>query len=88
MSLPIGHRVVSRWRLWRQWQRMRLERWWNERRGLGFNWVDDDHRGYFEVRPGTCPYPVLFDWSVKACQKKGFCGCNENNRVIDGAESK
>lgn len=44
---------------------------WNWIRGYRFFWKD----GALECTEGTCPYPLLNDWSVKACVRAGKCGC-------------
>jgi hypothetical protein len=55
-----------------------VETFYNWMRGYGFYWVKTPGSpagGYIEMKPGTCPYPLKFDWSVKACKKAGLCGC-------------
>jgi hypothetical protein len=63
-----------------------IERFYNAIRGYGFYWVRTNDGssagGYIEVKEGTCPHPVQFDWSAKACIKAGLCGCHE--RVKNG----
>lgn len=57
-----------------------LIRLWNLMRGYGFDWIETPGTlggGHIMPRPGTCPYPLINDWSVKACNKAGLCGCNE-----------
>lgn len=41
-------------------------------RGLGYQWDGET----FQVKPGTCPYPLHPDWSVKRCVRNGDCGCS------------
>ncbi len=53
-----------------------IERAWNWLRGYRFYWQN----GTMECSPGTCPYPVRCDWSVKACIKAGYCGCDEKDK--------
>ena len=58
----------------------RFLNWW---RGLGIVWIKTPGTpagGYFEIRPGTCPYPIRDDWSAKACIKAGDCGCDERDK--------
>lgn len=43
--------------------------------GCRFFWVADEHGGYFDMTENCCPYPIRFDWSVRACVKAGDCGC-------------
>ena len=31
--------------------------------------------GYWDMTEKCCPYPIRFDWSVRACVKAGDCGC-------------
>lgn len=66
-----------------------MKRWiieqWNALRGYRFFWVETPGSpagGYIDFTPGTCPYPLLKDWSVKACNKAGLCGCNERRDDI------
>lgn len=49
----------------------RARRYLNRQRGHSF-WC----RGaIMRFTPHTCPYPVLEDYSAKACQAAGKCGC-------------
>lgn len=59
-------------------------------RGYRFFWVADGHPsgGYFDMTEKTCPYPVLNDWSVRACVRAGHCGCSKGSVVIDGGYDK
>jgi hypothetical protein len=52
-----------------------LERLYNRIRGYGFEWAKDGD--YLIVKPGTCPYPIHFDWSAETCIKSGDCGCDK-----------
>jgi hypothetical protein len=58
----------------------KAERFYNWIRGYGFYWARDEHGWYMEIKEGTCPYPVQFDWSAKACIKAGECGCDEREK--------
>ena len=44
--------------------------------GCRFFWKD----GSLEMTEKCCPYPIRFDWSVKACVKAGDCGCVKGSR--------
>jgi len=61
-----------------------VKRWliekWNALRGYGFYFAD----GALQIKPGTCPYPLRNDWSVKACIKAGDCGCDERSHISGG----
>jgi hypothetical protein len=59
----------------------RIEWFYNWIRGYGFYWARDEHGWYLEIRKGTCPYPVQFDWSAKSCIKAGECGCDEKEKM-------
>lgn len=48
---------------------------YNWLQGCRFFWVADERGGYLDMTEKCCPYPVRFDWSVKACVKAGDCGC-------------
>jgi hypothetical protein len=52
---------------------------YNWLQGCRFFWVPDNHPagGYFDMTEKTCPYPLRFDWSVRACVKAGDCGCSK-----------
>lgn len=52
----------------------RLIEFWNGLRGYGFTWVGRE----LTPLPGTCPYHLSNDWSVKRCLKNGTCGCDES----------
>lgn len=43
--------------------------------GCRFFWVTDEHGKYLNMTERCCPYPIRFDWSVKACVMAGDCGC-------------
>ena len=52
---------------------------YNWLQGCRFFWVETPGSpagGYFGMTEKCCPYPVRFDWSVRACVKAGDCGCN------------
>lgn len=51
---------------------------YNWLQGCRFFWVStpgSSAGGYIDMTEKCCPYPVQFDWSVKACVKAGHCGC-------------
>jgi hypothetical protein len=58
----------------------KLEHFYNWVRGYGFYVTKDEQGEYLAVKPGTCPYPLQFDWSAGACIKAGDCGCDELKR--------
>lgn len=63
-----------------------IEYAYNWLRGCRFFWVETPGSpagGYFDMTEKCCPYPILFDWSVKACNRAGCCGCNKG-RALDG----
>ena len=60
-----------------------LEVAFNWLQGCRFFWVETPGSpagGYIDFTEQCCPYPVIFDWSVKACVKAGKCGCNKGSR--------
>jgi hypothetical protein len=66
----------------------RIEHAYNWLQGCRFFWVKDDHPsgGYLDMTEKCCPYPLLFDWSVKACNKAGLCGCNKGRCIGDNGK--
>ena len=74
-----------RWRIRidvRYWMRTRIYipvmTAYNWFQGCRFFWVETHGSpggGYLNMTEKCCPYPIQFDWSVKACVKAGYCGC-------------
>lgn len=49
---------------------------YNWLQGCRFFWVRPAGEiPYLDMTEKCCPYPIRFDWSVKACVKAGECGC-------------
>jgi hypothetical protein len=70
----------------RYWLRRRvrlpIETAYNWLQGCRFFWVEtpgEPGGGYLDMTEKCCPYPVRFDWSVKACVRAGTCGCVKGN---------
>lgn len=67
-----------------------MRRWievaFNWLQGCRFFWAPG---GYLDMTEKCCPYPLRFDWSVKACVKAGDCGCIKGcSATPKGVESK
>ena len=65
-----------------------LEGAFNWAQGCRFFWVETPGSpagGYLDMTEKCCPYPIIFNWSVKACVKAGHCGCNKGARPIQKA---
>jgi hypothetical protein len=57
---------------------------YNWAQGYRMYWVETPGSpagGYWDYTEKMCPYPIRFDWSVKACVRAGDCGCNKGLRA-------
>jgi hypothetical protein len=53
----------------------------NRRQGCSFYWQNDT----LMMTPKCCPYPLRSDWSAKACNEAGECGCMKGDRFKRGS---
>lgn len=61
---------------------------YNWLQGCRFFWVrPEGDTPYLDMTEKCCPYPIRFDWSVRACVKAGDCGCIKGQQCGDSSGS-